>query len=99
MDLDWGYASPAANVNAEYFSARFEGSFFFDAGDYQFYARADDGVRLYIDNILVLDSWWDGYKEPTNNFRRIGGGPHTIRVEYYERTGSAFIRVWWTRIN
>jgi hypothetical protein len=99
LDLDWGYGPPAANVNAEYFSTRFEGIFFFDAGDYQFYARADDGVRLYIDNILVLDSWWDGYKEPTNNFRRIGGGPHTIRVEYYERTGSAFIRVWWTRIN
>jgi hypothetical protein len=37
--------------------------------------HTNDGVRLYIDNILVLDSWWDGYKEPTNNFRRIGAGP------------------------
>jgi uncharacterized protein YraI len=99
LDLDWGYGSPAAGVNADYFSARFEGIFFFDAGDYQFFARSDDGVRLYIDNNLVINAWWDGFKEPTNTFLRVGGGNHTIRVEFYERTGTAFIRAWWSRIN
>lgn len=99
LDLDWGYGSPAPNVNIDYFSARFEGVFFFDAGDYQFFARADDGVRIYIDNLLVVDAWWDGFKEPSNVFRRVGGGNHTIRVEFYERAGAAFIRAWWQRIN
>lgn len=99
LDLDWGYGSPAPNINVDYFSARFEGSFFFDAGDYRFFARSDDGVRLYIDNILVIDAWWDGFKEPTNTFLRVGGGNHTIRVEFYERAGTAFIRAWWTRFN
>ena len=25
----------------------------------------------------------------------IGAGIHTMRVEYYERTGNAAVRVWW----
>ncbi|HQY90639.1 PA14 domain-containing protein [Caldilinea sp.] len=99
LDLDWGYGSPAPNVNVDYFSARFEGIFFFDAGDYQFFTRVDDGVRIYIDNLLVVDAWWDGLKEPSNVFRRLGGGNHTVRVEYYERAGAASVRVWWSRIN
>ncbi|MFN3333289.1 MAG: PA14 domain-containing protein [Caldilinea sp.] len=99
LDLDWGYGSPAPGINADYFSARFEGIFYFDAGDYQFFARSDDGVRLYINNILVIDAWWDGFKESTNAFRRIGSGNHTIRIEFYERTGAAFVRAWWSRFN
>ena len=99
LDLDWGNGSPAPGVNADYFSTKFEGVFYFDAGNYQFYSRVDDGVRVYIDNILLIDAWYDGYKEPSNTFRQLGGGNHTIRVEFYERTGTAFVRVWWSRIN
>jgi hypothetical protein len=99
LDLNWGYGSPASGINVDYFSARFEGIFYFDAGDYQFFARSDDGVRLYINNILVIDAWWDGFKESTNIFRQIGSGNHTIRIEFYERTGAAFVRAWWSRFN
>lgn len=99
LDVDWGSSSPAPGVNPEYFSARFEGVFSFEPGDYQFNARVDDGVRVYIDNLLVVDAWYDGYKEPSNVFRQLGGGPHTLRIEYYERAGTAFVRVWWNRIN
>ena len=99
LDLDWGYGSPAPNVNVDYFSGRFEGIFFFDAGDYQFFARSDDGVRIYIDNLLIVDAWWDGFKEQSNVFRQLGGGNHTVRVDFYERAGTAFIRTWWQRIN
>ena len=99
LDQDWGAGAPAPNVTPDYFSIRYEGSFYFDAGDYQFFARADDGVRVYIDNVLLIDAWYDGYKEPNNIFRSIGAGWHTIRVDYYERVGAAFVRVWWNRIN
>ena len=99
LDLDWGYGSPAPVVNTDYFSTKFEGVFYFDAGNYQFNSRADDGVLIYIDNILLIDAWYDGYKEPSNTFRQLGVGNHTIRVEFYERTGTAFVRVWWSRIN
>ena len=43
----------------------------------------------------LLDGWRDGYKDLTNRFYAIGAGIHTMRVEYYERTGNAAVRVWW----
>ncbi len=29
----------------------------FDGGDYRFYATADDGVRVYVDDTLMIDGW------------------------------------------
>jgi hypothetical protein len=55
----------------------------------------DDGIRVYIDGIRILDNWGDGYKEFQNTFHGLGGGNHQITVEYYERGGTAFVRVWW----
>ena len=71
-------------------------SFYFAAGDYTFATQVDDGARIYIDNILVVDAWSDGPKERSNRFNGIGVGYHNIRVEYYEQTGNAYVRAWWT---
>lgn len=100
LDLDWGLNSPAPGAVAnDNWSARWRGRFFFEAGDFMFQARSDDGVRVYIDGIRVLDAWYDGYKEPSNHFLQIGRGDHEIVIEFYERGGTAFTRVWWYRTN
>jgi len=100
VDADWGNGSPAAGIiNNDNWSARWRGRFAFAAGDYMFLARSDDGVRIYIDGIRVLDGWSDGYKEPANQFLAVGPGDHEITVEFYERGGTAFNRVWWYRTN
>jgi PA14 domain len=99
LDQDWGNGSPAPGViNDDNWSARWVGTFGFDSGDYMFQARTDDGVRVYIDGIRVIDAWSDGFKQPSNQFKRLGAGNHQITVEYYERGGTAFNRVWWSRV-
>ena len=98
LDYNWGDGSPAPGVvNNDYFSGRWVGSFHFDAGDYTFQVNADDGARLYIDGIRVIDAWSDGYKQASNVFYGVGKGSHQITVEYYERTGGAAIQAWWWR--
>jgi hypothetical protein len=98
LDVNWSNGSPAPGlINNDNFSARWIGVFYFDAGDWIFSARTDDGVRVYIDGIRVIDAWNDGYKEPSNRFNRLGAGNHTVTIEYYERGGAAFNRVWWWR--
>lgn len=98
LDYDWGSGSPdAAVLGTDYFSARWTGQFVFDGGNYAFHAQVDDGVRVWIDGLLVLDYWRDGYKDVRNRVIGIGSGSHTITVEYYERTGSAQIKLWWYR--
>lgn len=100
LDYNWGAGSPAPGVvDADEWSGHWVGIFDFEGGDYDFSAIADDGVRVYIDGIRVIDAWSDGYKERSNRFYGIGAGRHEVRVEFYERFGGAALRVWWSRIN
>jgi uncharacterized protein YraI len=96
LDYDWERSSPLPDrLGAENWSARWVGQFRFSYATYVFRATADDGVRVYINNQLILDNWRDGYSDVTNRFYDVGAGIHTIRVEYYQRTGNASVRVWW----
>jgi hypothetical protein len=99
LDYNWGRGSPAANIAEDIFSARWVGSFYFEGGDYRFAAITDDGIRVYIDGILILDRWLNGYHEVNNNFRGLGQGNHQIVIEYYEAYGDARVRVSWERIS
>ena len=49
----------------------------------------DDGVRAYVDGQRVIDAWVDGSSTRTGTSRALAAGSHTVRVEYYERSGSA----------
>ncbi|MBX3001286.1 MAG: hypothetical protein KF893_22385 [Caldilineaceae bacterium] len=95
----WSLESPVPGVIGEdNWSVRWTGSFFFEGGDYLFWARALGGVRLWIDDLLVLDGWQDngGYIEEI--FYQVGRGEHDIRVEYYTRGGIAQLEVDWRRV-
>ncbi len=98
LDYYWGTGSPAASlIGVDSWSARWTGQFFFEGGNYLFRVRADDGVRVWLDDLLVIDQWRDGYKEAENRFIGVGRGSHTVTVAYYERSGSAQVAVWWIR--
>ena len=53
VDFNWGAGSPGSRIPIDNFSARWTRSLAFDAGDYRFYARSDDGVRLWLDLSLI----------------------------------------------
>lgn len=98
LDYNWGRGSPAPGViNSDIFSARWEGVFYFEAGSYVFNALSDDGLRVYVDGTLVLYGWEDGYQDLRSGVYSIGQGQHRVRVDYYERTGDALIRLGWYR--
>ncbi len=96
LDMNWGWGAPAPGAGADFWSARYEGRFYFAPGSYDFFAVSDDGVRVYIDDILLINAWFDGYNDRRSRFEQVGAGWHTMRVEYYERIGSANLRVWWS---
>jgi hypothetical protein len=99
LDYNWGRGAPAPGVPVDNFSARWVGTFSFEGGDYRFNAITDDGIRVFIDGILILDRWQDGFHDNvTNTFRNLGPGNHQIVVEYYEYVGDARVSVWWERI-
>jgi hypothetical protein len=94
INFNWGTGSPASNVPADNFSARWSRSQYFDGGTYRFHIQVDDGARLWVDNNLVIDAWSDGAAREVTGQYSLGSGQHNLRVEYYERSGSASISLW-----
>lgn len=96
LDKTWGPNSPFPGLlPADGWNARWVGQFAFSGGNYYFRARADDGVRVYLNNLLVIDGWTDGPHDLANTFRNVGPGTHTITVDYYDRYGYAYLQVFW----
>jgi hypothetical protein len=94
----WGLASPVPGViPADNWSGRWTGDFAFERGNYVFWARADDGVRVWLDEYPVLDGWRDGAQFLQNTFLGVGEGRHAVTVEYYQRAGLAQLEVSWYR--
>jgi glucose/arabinose dehydrogenase len=90
INYDWVWGSPDPAITGDNFVARWEKSEVFKTdGAYKFDVTSDDGVRIYVDNNMVLDNWVD--QSPTTNsiIQIMSAGIHDIVVEYYENTGTA----------
>jgi hypothetical protein len=92
VQFNWGKGSPSRSIGVDNFSVRFSRPLIVAAGSYVVRARADDGVRVYIDNRLVIDEWRDGPPRDSEATVQLNG-QHLFRVEYYERTGGAYVRL------
>ncbi|MCB9078880.1 MAG: PKD domain-containing protein, partial [Anaerolineaceae bacterium] len=97
INYDWSNGSPASQVSADNFSARWTRRQSFEGGDYIFRLRSDDGARVWLDNTLIYDHWQDGDTGNVEFKTSIAGGVRELRVEYYERAGLARIELGWQR--
>jgi parallel beta-helix repeat protein len=61
------------------------------AGGYTLRTISDDGVRVFIDGTHAIDNWIA--HESLVDTAPLGAGRHRLRVEYYELTGFAELRV------
>jgi hypothetical protein len=102
VDFAWGTGSPEARVNANQFSVRWEGFVVADYTDnYTFFTQADDGIRLWVNDQLVINNWQlQGVTErSTAPIALVGGQAAKIKLEYYENTGGATARLLWSSSN
>jgi len=92
LDHNWGLGSPDASVQSSNFSARWRRIVDLPAGRYRFSVTGDDGVRVYVDDELYLNGWWDHGVRTFTTDRDMPGGQHEVRVEFYERYGAAVVK-------
>jgi hypothetical protein len=95
LDFDWADSAPASGMPSDNFSIRWTRTVNLSAGTYRFHARVDDGVRLWVDDVMLIDHWQDGAVNTYFGTLRLSGGNHSLRVEYYEHTGQAVLQVGW----
>jgi peptidoglycan hydrolase-like protein with peptidoglycan-binding domain len=102
VDFDWGEASPDANaLPADTFSARWTGKVLAQfSEEYTFHTDTNDGVRLWVDNQLLIDDWNDQpastTKENSGRVKLKAGQLYDLRMEFYENKDNAVVRLSWS---
>ena len=82
----------APSVGVDTFSGRFTKTVTLAAGTYEFSAGADDGVRVLVDGVSVIDRWVNDGPSSRTGSATLTAGEHTIVVEYYENFGGAAVQ-------
>jgi len=98
VNFNWGNGFGDPNVGAELFSVRWTGRVTPPFSEtYRFYANTDDGVRLWVNNVKLVDNWIDqGPTEASGTITLTAGVRYDIRMEYYEKVGSALVQLLWS---
>jgi hypothetical protein len=100
VNFDWASGSPVPGVvQANNFSVRWTGQVQAPvSGNYVFSTVTDDGVRVWVNGVRVINNWTD--HAPTTNtsapIALVAGQKYSIVMEYYERGGGAVARLRWS---
>ncbi len=95
IDYNWGAGSPDSSVHADQFSARWARYIDVTPGVYRFTVTSDDGMRVWVDNDLIIDQWNDHPAQTFTADRNLASGHHLITVDFYENGGYAQAQVAW----
>jgi acetyl esterase/lipase len=98
VDFNWGKGSPDPLVGKDSFSIRWTGQVAVEYSErYTFYVVGDDGVRLWVDGVLLVDQWSNHDRNEFSASIALGAGRrHDIRLEYYEDRVSAEVALLWS---
>ena len=101
VDFDWGGASPDPTIGSDTFSARWEGEVqAVEAGSYTFQTFSDDGIRLWVGNVQIINNWTDhgpSTDTATTAVAFVAGERKSVRLEFYENGGGATAKFLWKR--
>ncbi|MGG1592994.1 PA14 domain-containing protein [Terribacillus saccharophilus] len=99
IDYDWGKGSPHRLINEDNFSVRAQKIIEASAdGEIALNALANDGIRIYVNNKKVIDKWSNGTHDISTQLP-LKKGKNIIKVEYYEKSSSAFLQVGFNKTN
>ena len=101
IDFDWSWRSPGPGMPRSFYSVRWTGKLYAPvSGTYHFKAEVDDGIRLWVNGKMVLESW-----QLNDNVRFEGaitlqaGRYYDLRVDYFNDILSGGIQVYWLTPN
>jgi LysM repeat protein len=96
---NWGLGSPGPGIPVDYFSARWTTNAYLTGGTYQLTFVADDAVRLYVDNQLILNTF-DAPRPGVSISVQLsaGAGSHLVQIEFRENTSTAYLYFTWEQL-
>ncbi|HBY94272.1 MAG TPA: hypothetical protein DEP84_09970 [Chloroflexi bacterium] len=99
LDFSWGGGSPEpGTINNDFFSVRWTRYLDVSPGTYRFTTKSDDGIRVYVDDQLIIDRWTQHPVQTDTADVYLGSGHHLVVVEYFEWQGDAIVSVTWSAV-
>ncbi|MCA9378849.1 hypothetical protein KC640_00315, partial [Candidatus Dojkabacteria bacterium] len=97
VDYVWDYGGPDPIINIDNFSVRWTTTLHVsdESSIYTFSATTDDGVRLYVDQNMIIDNWIDQGATTVESALYLAPGNHTVVMDYYEKGGAAVAKLEW----
>lgn len=99
VSYNWGYGPPAPGVGPTNWSARWQRTFNLAPGTWRITVRSDDGVRVSISDVLVINAWMVQAATTYVQDVIVGGGNHFVTIEYFQAEGVSEIMFSMVRIH
>jgi hypothetical protein len=106
INLKLGYARPIADmtgkigvkdIGPDYFSVRWVGQLRPAYSEvYTFHATVDDGLKLYVNGLLVTNHWYSKCSDVDGTIALVADKLYDIKLEYLELTGNATMQLMWS---
>ena len=97
MDFRWTLSSPGRGIPFDWYSVRWTGLLKVpQSGVKRIAIEGNDGYRLYLDGRLLIDNWKkQSYGTRIEAIDLRPGSSVDIRLEYFESTGNARLKLMW----
>jgi beta-glucosidase len=97
IDFGWTLNSPGRGIPFDWYSVRWTGTLTVPPGGVRrLGVEGNDGWRLWIDGRLLIDNWRKAsYRSRLAEVSLAPGSRHEIRLEYFESTGNARLKLVW----
>jgi hypothetical protein len=98
INFNWGNGSPDPAIGVDNFSARWTGLVEpLYTETYTFETQTDDGVRLWVNGVLLVDQFKDmGGTKYSGTIDLVAGQKYDIKMDYYEHSGGASAYLRWS---
>jgi hypothetical protein len=97
VNFNWMRGAPSDNMPADLFSIAWSGEIQAQYTEpYTIYFKADDGVRMWLDDRLIIDHWVVGIHESSATVNLTAGQRYLLNIEYFENHGTAQARFRWS---
>ena len=98
VNFSWGDFSPDPSVPADNFMIRWTGEVEAPiTATYTFYTQTDDGIRLWVNDVQLIDNWTDhGTTTDSGDIALTKGQRYPIVLEFYENGGGAVCQLSWS---
>jgi uncharacterized protein (DUF1800 family) len=96
IDFVWGGTNPPPNLSNGLYTVRWTGQVQPQYSEtYYFDVKSDDGLRLWVNDQLLIDKWQPQNTEWSNSISLQAGTRYDLRMEYLQNGGPAQAHLYW----